>query len=107
MERSLAYFDDVWKNALASREEGISQQDSEVLRVPVNETTIRLGKLLDLLPTSLGNAVASSFWLFIEVAAFLAVVDFNQRSSPFSDSLSGLTQSCNFFLTRGFPGFRL
>jgi hypothetical protein len=102
MERSLTYFDDIWRNALDSREGGISRQDSEVLRVPVNETTIRLGKLLGLLPTSLGNAVAGSFWLSIEVAAFLAVVDFNQRSSPFSDSLFELTQSCNLFLTMDF-----
>jgi hypothetical protein len=102
MERSLTYFDEIWQNALDSREEGISREDSEVLRVPVNETTIRIGKLLSLLPTSVGNAVAGSFWLSIEVAAFLAVVDFNQRSSPFSDSLSELNPSCNFFLTMDF-----
>jgi hypothetical protein len=99
MERSLTYFDDIWQNALNSSVDGISRQDSEVLRVPVNETTIRLGKLLGLLPTSVGlppKVVA------IEVAAFLAVVDFNQRDSVFLDSLSELTQDCNFFLTMDF-----
>jgi hypothetical protein len=103
MERSLTYFDDIWRNALNSSEDGISQLDSEVLRVPVNETTIRLGKLLALLPTSNGIEVAPSPLLLpIDVAAFLAVRDFNQGSSPFSDSLSELTQDCNFFLTMDF-----
>jgi hypothetical protein len=58
--------------------------------------------LLVLLPTSNGDEVASPQLLSIEIAAFLAVNDFNRRSSPFSDSLSELTQDCNFFLTMDF-----
>jgi hypothetical protein len=46
--------------------------------------------------------VAPPPFLSIEVAAFLAMVDFNQRFSPFSDSLFELTQSCNFFLNMDF-----
>jgi hypothetical protein len=102
MQRSLTYFDDIDQNALNSSVDGISQLDSEVLRVPVNETSIRLGKLLGLLPTSFGGEVAPPQLLSIDAAAFLAMVDFNRRSSPFSDSLSELTQDCNFFLTMDF-----
>jgi hypothetical protein len=106
MVRSLTYFDDIYQNAVYSSVDGISRLDSEVLRVPVNnETSIRLGELLGLLPTSIqskGNVVAPPQLLSIEIAAFLAVIDFNRRSSPFSDSLSELTQDCNFFLTMDF-----
>jgi hypothetical protein len=102
MQRSLTYFDDIYQNALHSSVDGISRPDSEVLRVPVNETTIRLGKLLSLLSTSNGNEVAPPHLLSVDVGAFLAVVDFNRRSSPFSDSLFELTQDCNFFMTMDF-----
>jgi hypothetical protein len=110
MQRSLTYFDDIYQNALHSSVDGISRPDSEVLRVPVNETTIRpvnettirLGKLLGLLPTSNGNVMAPPHLLSLGVGAFLAVADFNQRSSPFSDSLSELTEDCNFFMTMDF-----
>jgi ABC-type branched-subunit amino acid transport system substrate-binding protein len=102
MERPLSYFDDIWQNALDSRgADIILGSESEVIRVEVNETTIRLGKLLGLLPTSIGNGdVASPFWLSIEAAAFLAVIDFNERSLAFSDSLNEL--NCNLFLTMDF-----
>jgi hypothetical protein len=103
MERSLSYFDDIWQNALYSGGDGLSRSESsEVIRVEVNETTIRLGKLLGLLPTSIGNEVASSGWLSIEIAAFLAVIDFNKRASVFSDSIYELTRDCNLFLTMDF-----
>jgi hypothetical protein len=106
MKRPLtySYFDNIWQNHAMDliREDGILREDSEVLRVSVNETTIRLGKLLGLLPTSMGNVVANPYFLSIDVAAFLAVIDFNRRSSRFSDSLSELTQDCNFFLTMDF-----
>jgi hypothetical protein len=99
----VTYYDDIYANAQSSSVDGITRLDSEVLRVPINnETTIRLGKLLGLLPTSNGDEVASPQLLSIDVAAFLAVIDFNQRSSPFSDSLSELTQDCNFYLTMDF-----
>jgi hypothetical protein len=105
MERSLSYFDDIWQNALDSTADGILRSESsEVIRVEVNETTtIRLGKLLGILPTSVGNEdVARPFWLSIEVAAFLAVIDFNERSSKFSDSIYESTRDCNLFLTMDF-----
>jgi hypothetical protein len=62
MERSLSYFDDIWQNALS--------EPSEVICVEVNETTIRLGKLLSLSPASIGNEVAISGWLPISIGAF-------------------------------------
>jgi hypothetical protein len=102
MHLPLTYFDDIGQNALDSRETGISRQDSEVLRVPVNETTIRIGKLLGLYPTSVDDHVTLPQFLSIEVGSFLAVIDFNRRASAFSDSLSELTQDCNFFLTMEF-----
>jgi hypothetical protein len=80
MKPSLTYFDDIYQNALNSSVDGISRLDSEVLRVSVDETTIRLGKLLGLLPTSFGGGVASPQLLSVDVAAFLAVIDFNRRS---------------------------
>jgi hypothetical protein len=58
--------------------------------------------LLGLLPTSIGNEVAPPILLSIEVGAFLAVIDFNERSSVFSDSLYDLTRDCNLFLTMNF-----
>jgi ABC-type branched-subunit amino acid transport system substrate-binding protein len=103
MERPLSYFDDFWQNALNSSNSarGIPRPESEVIRVEVNETTtIRLGKLLGLLPTSVDGNVASSNFLAHEVAAFLAVIDFNERSSRFSDSLKEL--NCNLYLTIDF-----
>jgi hypothetical protein len=102
MQRPLTNFDDIGQNALDSRETGISRQDSEVLRVPVNETTIRIGKLLGLFPASVRDDIPLSQFLSIEVATFLAVIDFNRRASAFSDSLSEVTQDCNFFLTMDF-----
>jgi hypothetical protein len=36
------------------------------------------------------------------VAAFLAVIDFNRRSSAISDSIAELTQDCDLFLTIDF-----
>jgi hypothetical protein len=98
MERSLSYFDDIWQDALDSRADGILRlESSEVIRVEVNETAIRLGKLLGLMPTSVGNAVGT-----LDIAAFLAVNDFNERSSVLSDSISELTRDCNLFLTMDF-----
>jgi hypothetical protein len=102
MQLPVTYYDDIGQNALNFSVDGISRMDSEVLRVTVNETSIRLGKLLGLLPTSNDNVVASPQLLSIDIAAFRAVVDFNQRSSPFSDSVSELTQDCNFYLTMDF-----
>jgi hypothetical protein len=103
MVRSLSYFDDIWQDAQDSRADGISRSESsEVIRVEVNETTrIRLGKLLGILPTSADNEVATSTFLSIEVAAFLAVIDFNERSSRFSDSLNEL--DFNLYLSMDFP----
>jgi hypothetical protein len=58
--------------------------------------------LLGLLPTSIGKEVAPPILLSIEIGAFLAVIDFNERSSVFSDSLYESTRDCNLFLTMDF-----
>jgi hypothetical protein len=109
MESSpLTFFDEIWQKALDSPDEQANTETvgqaatSDIIRVQVNEKTIRLGKLLALLPISKYGQIAAPFWLSIDVAAFLAVIDFNRRSSAFSNSISELTQDCDLFLTMDF-----
>jgi hypothetical protein len=106
MESSpLTFFDEIWQKALDEQvnTETVGQAaTSDIIRVQVNEKTIRLGKLLALLPISKYGQNAGPFWLSIDVAAFLAVIDFNRRSSAFSNSISELTQDCDLFLTIDF-----
>jgi hypothetical protein len=104
----LTYFDEIWQKALDSSDEQADTETigqaatSDIIRAQVEEKSIRLGKLLALLPISKYGQIAPPFWLSIDVAAFLAVIDFNRRSSAISDSISELTQDCDLFLTIDF-----
>jgi hypothetical protein len=109
MESSpLTFFDEIWQKALDSSDgqedtETIGQAaTSDIIRAQVEEKSIRLGKLLALLPISKYGQIAPPFWLSIDVAAFLAVIDFNRRASAISDSISELTKDCDLFLTLDF-----
>jgi ABC-type branched-subunit amino acid transport system substrate-binding protein len=110
MESSpLTFFDEIWQKALDSPDDEQANTEtvgqaatSDIIRVQVNEKSIRLGKLLALLPISKYGHIEAPFWLSIDVAAFLAVIDFNRRSSAFSNSISELTKDCDLFLTMDF-----
>jgi hypothetical protein len=97
----LSFYDDILQKALDTEAEG-QAATSDIVRAQVGDKSIRLGKLLALLPISKYGKIASPFWLSVDVAAFLAVIDFNRRSSVFSDSLSELTKDCDLFLTIDF-----
>lgn len=99
MKRPINYYDNLVELALR-RQQNLSATDSpfsDVLLV-TNHTSgevVRVSSLFSLLWTT-DESITTS------LAALMAVYDFNQRQSPYSD-LSNLS-SCNFFLTIGYGG---